>query len=56
MPEKNDTYLTIAAPSEAVYKDKGSKFLAFAYPVQTLEQEKTIIEQKRKEFYDARHV
>ncbi|MBO8439638.1 MAG: YigZ family protein [bacterium] len=56
MPEKNDTYLTIAAPSEAVYKDKGSKFLAFAYPVQTLEQVKTIIEQKRKEFYDARHV
>lgn len=56
MPEKDDTYLTIAAQSEAVYKDKGSKFLAFAYPVQTLEQVKNIIEQKRKEFYDARHV
>ncbi|HOH71392.1 MAG TPA: YigZ family protein, partial [Paludibacteraceae bacterium] len=28
-----DTYLTIAAPSEGIYKEKGSKFLSFAYPV-----------------------
>ena len=54
--DEKDTYLAIAAPSEAIYKDKGSKFLAFAYHVQTLEEVKTIIEQKRKEFYDARHV
>ena len=39
-----------------MYKDKGSKFYAFAYPVQTLEQIKEILAEKRKEYYDARHV
>lgn len=28
-----DTYLTISQPSEAIFKDKGSKFIACAYPV-----------------------
>ena len=51
-----DTYLTISLPSEALYKDKGSKFYAFAYPVQTVEQIKDILAEKRKEYYDARHV
>ena len=51
-----DTYLTISSVSEAVYKDKGSKFYAFAYPVQTVEQIKEILAEKRKEYYDARHV
>lgn len=51
-----DTYLTISSPSEALYKDKGSKFYAFAYPVQTVEQIKEILAEKRKEYYDARHV
>ena len=51
-----DTYLTILSPSEALYKDKGSKFYAFAYPVQTIEQIKEILAEKRKEYYDARHV
>lgn len=53
---KLDTYLTISSPSEALYKDKGSKFYAFAYPVQTIEQIKEILAEKRKEYYDARHV
>ena len=51
-----DTYLTISSPSEALYKDKGSKFYAFAYPVQSVEQIKEILAEKRKEYYDARHV
>ena len=51
-----DTYLTISSVSEALYKDKGSKFYAFAYPVQTVEQIKDILAEKRKEYYDARHV
>ena len=51
-----DTYLTISSSSEALYKDKGSKFYAFAYPVQTIEQIKDILAEKRKEYYDARHV
>ena len=51
-----DTYLTISSVSEALYKDKGSKFYAFAYPVQTIEQIKELLAEKRKEYYDARHV
>lgn len=51
-----DTYLTISSPSEAVYKDKGSKFLAFAYPVSSVDEIKNILAEKRREFYDARHV
>ena len=31
--ERNDTFKSLEAPSEGLYKEKGSKFLAFAYPV-----------------------
>ncbi len=51
-----DTYKTIARTSEGIYKDKGSKFLAFAFPVRSVEEIKKIVETKRKEFHDARHV
>lgn len=51
-----DTYLTIDSPAEGMYKDKGSKFLSFAHPVSTVEEVKIILAEKRKEFYDARHV
>ncbi len=51
-----DTFRTIQSMSEGIYKEKGSKFLAFAYPVDSLDEVKQILEQKRKEFYDARHV
>jgi uncharacterized YigZ family protein len=51
-----DKYLTINAPSDGLYKEKGSKFIAFAVPVSNVEQIKTILEEKRKEHHDARHV
>ncbi|MBP5527498.1 MAG: YigZ family protein [Bacteroidales bacterium] len=51
----DDTYKTIAAPSEGLYKEKGSKFLAFAYPVRTLDEVKAHLEQLRKDYFDARH-
>lgn len=51
-----DTYLTISTAGEAIYKDKGSKFLAFACHVQSVDEVKRILDAKRKEFYDARHV
>jgi uncharacterized YigZ family protein len=50
-----DTYKTIVAPSSGMYKEKGSKFLSFAYPVKTETEVKVIIEQLKKEYYDARH-
>lgn len=52
----SDSYKTIKAVSEGIYKEKGSKFLAFAHPVQSEEEVKEIIKEYRKEFYDARHV
>lgn len=51
----DDTYKTLAAPSEGLYKEKGSKFLAFAYPVRTLDEVKTHLDQLRKDYFDARH-
>lgn len=50
-----DTYLTIAQPSEGVYKEKGSRFLAFAYPVSNEEDIKKLLADLRKEHFNARH-
>lgn len=51
-----DIYLTIDTPSEGLYKEKMSKFLAFAEPCRTLEQAKEIVTRYKKEYFDARHV
>ena len=51
----NDTYLTISNVSEGLYKEKGSKFLAFAYPVSHENEIKDILDSLRKQYYDARH-
>lgn len=48
-------YKTIEAPSEALFKDKGSKFLAFAFPVSSEEDVKLHLEELRKKYHDARH-
>lgn len=50
-----DTYLTIAQPCEGLYKDKGSKFIAFAYPVCNEEDIKKLLVDLRKEHFNARH-
>jgi len=50
-----DTYRTIAAPAEGLYKEKGSKFIALAYPVHTEEEVKETIVELKKQYYDARH-
>ncbi len=51
----NDIYFTIASPAEGTYKEKGSKFTAYAYPVQSEEEVKEHVARIKKEFYDARH-
>jgi uncharacterized YigZ family protein len=51
----DDTYRTISGPAEGLYKEKGSKFLAFAYPVHSQEEVKAHLEQLRKDYFDARH-
>ena len=35
MAEFKDSYLTIAEPAEAIYKERSSKFLTYAYPVES---------------------
>jgi len=50
-----DEYKTIAEKTTGTFKDRGSKFLAFAYPVSTEDEVKKIILETRKEFHDACH-
>lgn len=50
-----DLYKTITAPAEGLYKEKGSKFFSFAYPVQSEGQIKGIVAELKEKYYDARH-
>ena len=50
-----DVYHMINAPSEGLYKEKGSKFIALAFPVKTEEEVKLKLEEVKKEYHDARH-
>ena len=52
----SDTYLTIQDKSEGIYTEKRSKFLAFAHPVETIEEIKDLLSEYKKKYYDARHV
>ncbi|MBR3565374.1 MAG: YigZ family protein [Paludibacteraceae bacterium] len=51
-----DSFHTISEPSEGLFKDKGSKFLSFAIPIENNQEIKALLEKYRKEYYDARHV
>lgn len=51
-----DSYKTISGHAEGLYKDKGSKFLAFAEPVCSVEEVKALLDKYKKDYYDARHV
>jgi uncharacterized YigZ family protein len=50
-----DSYKTIKAISEGSFKDKGSKFLAFAFPVENEEEINKYRAELRKKYFDARH-
>ena len=51
-----DSFLSISSPSEGIYTEKRSKFLAFAFPVSTVDEIKELVEAHQKKYYDARHV
>ena len=51
-----DTYKTISEPSEGIYTEKRSKFIAIALPVRSLDEIKAHLETYQKKYYDARHV
>ncbi len=50
-----DIYKTIKSSSEGLFKDRGSRFIAFAYPVEEHDEIKPILDHLRKEYHDARH-
>lgn len=50
-----DSYQTIAKPSEGIYKEKGSKFIGYAFPVRNDEEIKERMNEVKKEHSQARH-
>lgn len=54
-PVIKDAYKSIAARSEGLFKDNGSRFIAFAFPVETPDQVKETVDALKKEYHDARH-
>ncbi|SDL80073.1 uncharacterized protein, YigZ family [Pedobacter sp. ok626] len=51
----DDNYKTIAEPSEGVFRDRGSKFIGYAYPILSDEAVKAILLKLRSEHAKARH-
>jgi uncharacterized YigZ family protein len=51
-----DTYKTIQSEAQGLFKDKGSRFLAFAYPVVDENQIKETVAKLRRKYHDARHI
>lgn len=49
------SYLTVTGETTGLYKEKGSKFLAFVYPVTSEAEIKAYQEGLRKKYFDARH-
>ena len=52
----NRKYFSIDSKSEGIYKEKGSKFIAFAFPVETEDEIKLQLDLLKKEYFDARHI
>lgn len=52
----SDIYYTIKTTSEAIYREKMSRFLAFAKPVNSAEEARQVIKKYQNEYHDARHV
>lgn len=51
-----DTYRTISKSAVGeLFKDKGSKFIGYAFPVEDEDQIKTLLEEVKKEHHSARH-
>jgi uncharacterized YigZ family protein len=50
-----DTYLTIEKPGEGVFRDRGSKFLGYAYPINSDQDIKEIVAKLKQENPKANH-
>lgn len=51
-----DKYYTIQRAGSSQYKEKMSRFLSFAIPVESSEESKVIIKEYQNKYHDARHV
>jgi len=51
----NDSYRTLSEPAEGVFRDRGSKFIGYAFPVGREEDVKDILQKIRSEHPKARH-
>ncbi len=51
----SDSYQTIAGISEGIYKEKGSKFIAYAHPLESEDDVKEMVAVYKKKYFDARH-
>ncbi|SDS77128.1 uncharacterized protein, YigZ family [Mucilaginibacter mallensis] len=51
----DDTFLTIDKPAEGIFRDRGSKFLAFVYPINTESDIKPLLTQLRSDHPKANH-
>lgn len=51
----SDSYKSILKPSTGIYKELGSKFLSFAYPVICEEETKELVHNIKKSHFDAKH-
>jgi len=51
----NGTYKTVGNPCEGIFKDKGSRFIAYVHPVSNEQQIKEIVSKIKKEHHSARH-
>jgi len=50
-----DSYKSIPGPGRGLFKDNGSRFISFAYPIESEEEAKEIVSGLKKEYHDARH-
>jgi len=55
LADQSDKYITIEKPAKGIFKDKGSKFLSYAYPVKMNAEIKPIINKLKSQYFDARH-
>lgn len=52
----SDIFYTIKSTSEAIFREKMSRFLAFAIPVKSAEEARNVIKDYQNKYHDARHV
>ena len=50
-----DSYKSVPRSAEGLFKDNGSRFISFAFPVETEDEVKSIVTDLKKKFHDARH-